>query len=287
MAVRAVDRSFLERHRGHPQQLPERLIDDFLVETEPMKIGFVDGAPCDRSRRTCRIPPILALPSGSSPDGPCPGATRKYAGTRAVTHDSQPPSGRRCPRRPRRRRSGSHASRRPLVSSPIAVRADEGGRGRASGRVVYSGVCAAASLKPRDMASNSHIASSTREEGTVRMADPQYSPRDGQAFDVVLIGGGTGGYVAAIRAAQLGLDAVVIEIDKLRGHLPPSRLYPDQGVSKSADVYEEVQHQRSSASTSPGTSPSTTPRRWIGRTKSSMANTKASSISSIRSTRSR
>ena len=39
------------------------------------------------------------------------------------------------------------------------------------------------------------------------MTDQQYSPRDGQAFDVVLIGGGTGGYVAAIRAAQLGLDA--------------------------------------------------------------------------------
>src|SRR4029453_18455814 len=52
-----------------------------------------------------------------------------------------------------------------------------------------------------------HASFSDREEGNLRMADQQYSPRDGAAFDAVLIGGGTGGYVAAIRAAQLGLDA--------------------------------------------------------------------------------
>ena len=32
-----------------------------------------------------------------------------------------------------------------------------------------------------------------------------------QAFDVVVIGAGPGGYVAAIRAAQLGLKAAVVE----------------------------------------------------------------------------
>jgi len=33
--------------------------------------------------------------------------------------------------------------------------------------------------------------------------------------DVAVLGGGTGGYIAAIRAAQLGKDVVIIERDKL------------------------------------------------------------------------
>ena len=74
------------------------------------------------------------------------------------------------------------------------------------------------------------------------MADQQYKPRDGQAFDVVLIGGGTGGYVAAIRAAQLGLDAAVIEIDKLGGTCLHRGCIPTKAFLKSADVFEEVQH---------------------------------------------
>ena len=38
-----------------------------------------------------------------------------------------------------------------------------------------------------------------------------------QAADVVVIGGGPGGYVAAIRAAQLGLTTVCVEMDKTLG----------------------------------------------------------------------
>ncbi|HLB00757.1 MAG TPA: FAD-dependent oxidoreductase, partial [Bacteroidota bacterium] len=34
-------------------------------------------------------------------------------------------------------------------------------------------------------------------------------------FDIVVVGGGPGGYVAAIRAAQLGLSAAVVERDRL------------------------------------------------------------------------
>src|ERR1700694_3172480 len=38
-----------------------------------------------------------------------------------------------------------------------------------------------------------------------------------QSADVVVIGGGPGGYVAAIRAAQLGLSTVCVEVDKTLG----------------------------------------------------------------------
>jgi len=36
-------------------------------------------------------------------------------------------------------------------------------------------------------------------------------------FDIVVIGGGPGGYVAAIRAAQLGMKAAVVEAKHLGG----------------------------------------------------------------------
>jgi dihydrolipoamide dehydrogenase len=43
------------------------------------------------------------------------------------------------------------------------------------------------------------------------------SSADSQSADVVVIGGGPGGYVAAIRAAQLGLSTVCVEMDKTLG----------------------------------------------------------------------
>ena len=36
-------------------------------------------------------------------------------------------------------------------------------------------------------------------------------------FDLVILGGGSGGYACALRAAQLGLNVVLIEKDKLGG----------------------------------------------------------------------
>src|SRR6201987_3315108 len=36
-------------------------------------------------------------------------------------------------------------------------------------------------------------------------------------FDLVILGGGSGGYAAALRAAQLGLDVALVEKDKLGG----------------------------------------------------------------------
>ena len=74
------------------------------------------------------------------------------------------------------------------------------------------------------------------------MADVPNGPRDGNAFDVVLLGGGTGGYVAAIRAKQLGLDVAVIERSKIGGTCLHEGCIPTKAFLKSADVYEEVKH---------------------------------------------
>ena len=50
-------------------------------------------------------------------------------------------------------------------------------------------------------------------------------------FDLVILGGGSGGYAAALRAAQLGLDVALIEKDKLGRHLSAPRLHPHQGAA--------------------------------------------------------
>jgi dihydrolipoamide dehydrogenase len=60
-------------------------------------------------------------------------------------------------------------------------------------------------------------------------------------FDVAVVGGGPGGYVAAIRARQLGLTTVLIEKDKLGGRCLNYACIPAKAVLRSADVLAEVQ----------------------------------------------
>jgi dihydrolipoamide dehydrogenase len=59
-------------------------------------------------------------------------------------------------------------------------------------------------------------------------------------FDVAVVGGGPGGYVAAIRARQLGLTTVLIEKDKLGGRCLNYACIPAKAVLRSADVLAEV-----------------------------------------------
>ena len=56
-------------------------------------------------------------------------------------------------------------------------------------------------------------------------------------FDVVIIGSGPGGYVAAIRASQLGLKTAVIERDKIGGVCLNWGCIPTKALLKSAEVY--------------------------------------------------
>ena len=51
-------------------------------------------------------------------------------------------------------------------------------------------------------------------------------------FDLVVVGSGPGGYVAAIRAAQLGLKTAIVERELLGRHLPELGLHPDQGAAE-------------------------------------------------------
>ena len=64
-----------------------------------------------------------------------------------------------------------------------------------------------------------------------------------QAFDVVVIGAGPGGYVAAIRAAQLGLKTAVVEKwDTLGGTCLNVGCIPSKALLTSSEKYDEAKH---------------------------------------------
>ncbi|MBT3360445.1 MAG: dihydrolipoyl dehydrogenase [Rhodospirillales bacterium] len=64
------------------------------------------------------------------------------------------------------------------------------------------------------------------------------------SFDVIVIGGGPGGYVAAIRAAQLGLKAAVVESKHLGGICLNWGCIPTKALLRSADIFHSMQHAK-------------------------------------------
>ncbi len=65
------------------------------------------------------------------------------------------------------------------------------------------------------------------------MADP---------FDVIIIGSGPGGYVTAIRAAQLGFKTAIVERDYLGGICLNWGCIPTKALLRSAEIYHYMQH---------------------------------------------
>lgn len=59
-------------------------------------------------------------------------------------------------------------------------------------------------------------------------------------YDVLIIGSGPGGYVAAARAAQLGLKSAVIEKAHIGGVCPNWGCIPTKALLKSADIYHSI-----------------------------------------------
>ena len=57
-------------------------------------------------------------------------------------------------------------------------------------------------------------------------------------YDLVILGGGTGGYVAAIRASQLGLKTAIVEKEKLGGTCLHKGCIPSKALLRSAEVYD-------------------------------------------------
>jgi dihydrolipoamide dehydrogenase len=61
-------------------------------------------------------------------------------------------------------------------------------------------------------------------------------------YDVLVIGSGPGGYVAAIRASQLGMKAAVVEKESVGGICLNWGCIPTKSLLKSAQAYEYAKH---------------------------------------------
>ena len=59
-------------------------------------------------------------------------------------------------------------------------------------------------------------------------------------YDVIVIGGGPGGYVAAIRAGQLGQKTAVVERDKAGGRCLNYACIPAKTVLHTAEIFSAV-----------------------------------------------
>ncbi len=60
-------------------------------------------------------------------------------------------------------------------------------------------------------------------------------------YDVVVVGSGPGGYVAAIRASQLGLKAAVVERSEIGGICLNWGCIPTKALLRSAEIYQNIQ----------------------------------------------
>ncbi|TAE33928.1 MAG: dihydrolipoyl dehydrogenase [Cytophagales bacterium] len=63
-------------------------------------------------------------------------------------------------------------------------------------------------------------------------------------YDVIVVGSGPGGYVAAIRASQLGMKTAVIERESLGGICLNWGCIPTKALLKSAQVFEYIKHAK-------------------------------------------
>ncbi|WP_257165008.1 dihydrolipoyl dehydrogenase [Bradyrhizobium sp. SRS-191] len=64
------------------------------------------------------------------------------------------------------------------------------------------------------------------------------------SFDVIIIGSGPGGYVTAIRAAQLGFKTAIIEKSHLGGICLNWGCIPTKALLRSAEIYHYMQHAK-------------------------------------------
>src|SRR6266567_5479637 len=64
------------------------------------------------------------------------------------------------------------------------------------------------------------------------------------SFDILIIGSGPGGYVTAIRAAQLGFKTAIVERDYLGGICLNWGCIPTKALLRSAEIFHYLQHAK-------------------------------------------
>src|SRR5436190_20289436 len=92
------------------------------------------------------------------------------------------------------------------------------------------------------------VASAPRNDGSeqlIRLNDQnERITMADTSFDVIIIGSGPGGYVTAIRAAQLGLKTAIVEKAYLGGICLNWGCIPTKALLRSAEIYHYMQHAK-------------------------------------------
>ena len=65
-----------------------------------------------------------------------------------------------------------------------------------------------------------------------------------ETYDLIVLGSGPGGYVAAIRAAQLGLKTAIVERENLGGICLNWGCIPTKALLRSAEVFHQIKHAK-------------------------------------------
>src|SRR5207247_4258103 len=65
-----------------------------------------------------------------------------------------------------------------------------------------------------------------------------------QSFDIIIIGSGPGGYVTAIRSAQLGMKTAIVERDYLGGICLNWGCIPTKALLRSAEIFHYFRHAK-------------------------------------------
>ena len=63
-----------------------------------------------------------------------------------------------------------------------------------------------------------------------------------ETFDLAILGSGPGGYVAAIRASQLGMKVAIVEREKLGGICLNWGCIPTKALLRTSEIYHYLQH---------------------------------------------
>src|SRR5215475_11350375 len=62
------------------------------------------------------------------------------------------------------------------------------------------------------------------------------------AFDLIIVGGGPGGYVTAIRASQLGMKTALVEREHMGGICLNWGCIPTKALLRTSEIYHLIQH---------------------------------------------
>lgn len=82
----------------------------------------------------------------------------------------------------------------------------------------------------------------TENDSSMREDTVADSPGDQNTFDIVILGGGSGGYACALRAVQLGLSVALVEKGKVGGTCLHNGCIPTKALLHSAEVADETRH---------------------------------------------